>query len=340
MKLRVEKMLLLVLLVCFISIGCSKDDFDIEDQFNKTLPKLHTQSNYVRDEFGRYTFFHGVNVSGSTKLPATTDPVSYVGKPFAVDEIDWNLKKLKEAGFNVLRFLIIWEGIEPYNSGEYDEEYLDYIEYVVEKANEYRIYVFLDMHQDLFSRHLCKMYHDADLPFGFDGLAAWVEAGEQNSGPLNNQVQGDMAPEWAVQLILFDKNVGSPEWCLPRDMVTDPMSNCDFSAVDPWGANYFISIDVNRCFATFFAGDTIYPNWFVGGKSVKDYLQDSFTNAWLQVVKRVKDYPNVIGYDIINEPSSSFYLLDVIGLLGDLLGGARAKRGLVQTKSNLSSIAC
>jgi len=317
--------ILLVFLLCVFVAGCGKDDFNISDQSHKTLPKLHVDRNYIRDEYGRYVFFHGVNVSGSTKYPASTDPISYVGKPFPLDQVDFDFKKLKEAGFNVLRLLIIWEGIEPYTSGEYDLDYLDYIQSIVEKANDYGIYVFLDMHQDLFSRHLCKKYHDADLPFGLGGLAAWVESGEQNTGPLNNIVQGDMAPRWVVQLALYEKNVYSPEWCLPSDQVSDPANYCDVWPVDPWGANYYISVDVNRCFATFFAGDKIYPNWKVVGKSVKDYLQDSFMNSWLQVVGRVKDYPNVIGYDVINEPSGTYYLLTIIGMLGELLGGNKAK---------------
>jgi len=69
-------------------------------------------------------------------------------------------------------------------------------------------------------------------------------------------------------------------------------------------------MDVNRCFATFFAGRDIYPNYTVpgDGRNIQDYLQDHFTGAWRQVARRVAKHPNVLGYDIINEPSG-FYIL-------------------------------
>jgi len=36
--------------------------------------------------------------------------------------------------------------------------------------------------------------------------------------------------------------------------------------------------------------------------SVRDYLQDGFVGSWLAVVGQVKDLPNVVGYDLLNEP--------------------------------------
>lgn len=44
---------------------------------------------------------------------------------------------------------IFWDGVEP-EPGSYDEAYLDRVERVVQKAEELGIYIFLDMHQDLF----------------------------------------------------------------------------------------------------------------------------------------------------------------------------------------------
>jgi len=308
---RVCALVALLAAACVFTAGCGEDDFDLSDQYDKTLPNIHTERDYFKDEHGRYVYFHGVNVSGSTKLPATTDPISYVGKPFPLDEADANFQRLKSAGFNVLRLLVIWEAIEPYGSGQYDEDYLDYIQAIVEKANEYGIYVFLDMHQDFFSRHLFKWYHDEDLAFGFGGLPSQPAS---PSGELNNKVQGDGAPKWAVQLILFDKNLDSPEWGLPESMVSDRRNTSDVMPVDPWGINIFLSQDVNRCFATFFAGDKVYPNWYVDGENVKDYLQESYKNAWLQVVRRVADYPNVIGYDIMNEPAGLYFVFTLYAL--------------------------
>ena len=58
--------------------------------------------------------------------------------------------RLREWGMNCIRLGIIWDGIEP-EPGKYDEVYLDSVEERVAWAAEHDLYVFLDMHQDLFS---------------------------------------------------------------------------------------------------------------------------------------------------------------------------------------------
>jgi len=52
----------------------------------RPLTRLTTDRSYLRDGYGRYVFLHGVNTSGSTKVPvaidAKTGVPSYVGTPF------------------------------------------------------------------------------------------------------------------------------------------------------------------------------------------------------------------------------------------------------------------
>jgi aryl-phospho-beta-D-glucosidase BglC (GH1 family) len=60
--------------------------------------------------------------------------------------------RLRHWGFNCLRFLTLWEAIEHPAPGEYDEAYLDYLYQVVKKAGEYGFAVFIDPHQDAWSR--------------------------------------------------------------------------------------------------------------------------------------------------------------------------------------------
>ncbi|HSO85409.1 MAG TPA: cellulase family glycosylhydrolase [Draconibacterium sp.] len=52
-------------------------------------------------------------------------------------------------GFNCIRLGIIWDGLEP-EPGKYNEEYLAEIDKRIQWAGENGIYVFLDMHQDLY----------------------------------------------------------------------------------------------------------------------------------------------------------------------------------------------
>lgn len=53
-----------------------------------------------------------------------------------------------------------WEAIQPEASGKFDQEYLNYIQKIVEKANKHHIYVLMDMHQDLFGRFFISRFND------------------------------------------------------------------------------------------------------------------------------------------------------------------------------------
>ena len=68
----------------------------------------------------------GLNVGGNTKQPSNPhtpshirdgflengDHVSFVGRPFPLQDADQHLARIKGYGYNVLRFLITWEAIE------------------------------------------------------------------------------------------------------------------------------------------------------------------------------------------------------------------------------------
>jgi hypothetical protein len=56
-------------------------------------------------------------------------------------------------------------------------------------------------------------------------------------------------------------------------------------------------------FTLFFGGRGFSPRCTVDGVSIQEYLQEHYIRSVLQLVERVKDLPNVIGYDTLNEPS-------------------------------------
>lgn len=72
-------------------------------------------------------------------------------KGYLEPEIHSLLPIYAKRGMNCVRLGIFWDGVEP-EPGKYDEKYLDSIAKVVETAEQNNFYVFLDMHQDLFSR--------------------------------------------------------------------------------------------------------------------------------------------------------------------------------------------
>ena len=105
----------------------------------------------------------------------------------------------------------------------------------------------------------------------------------------------------------------------------------DFLPWTFWGVNSAVSIDMERCMAAFLAGKKVWPQWFIdpehprqklaqadGGVHIQDFLQAHYRDAWLQVVERVKDKPNVIGYDLMNEPPTIFLLMTVAAAIFEL----------------------
>jgi len=362
----------LFLLLSLAFWGCQgkKPDFA-----SNQLTRVHTDLNYIKDESGRYVYFHGVNASASSKFPANEDqqvfttsgPPSYVGKPFPLADADRHFQQLHNLGINSIRLIMTWEAVQPEAPGKFDQEYLDYIQKIVEKANEHHIYVLMDMHQDLFSRFMISRFNDM-----FDILKTGIiKHGSMEAmvaalvPPYNNAVRGDGAPKWAVQAIMPEKNLDSGHWGSPRifgrldanslnvinslagkflgsgfslppdilnivqpDGPFDITETSDFLPLTMWGINGGISLDMQRCFAAFFAGRDVYPTLLVDeqghrsatGRNIQDFLQDNYTTAWVEVAKKVKDYPNVIGYDIINEPVGFFLVLTLAAASFELGG--------------------
>lgn len=91
------------------------------------------------DPDGRVLTLHGINVVN--KDPKT----NYLGH-ISKEEF----AQFKKWGFNAIRLGIIWDGLEP-EPGIYNETYLQGIDQMIAWAGENDLYVFLDMHQDLYS---------------------------------------------------------------------------------------------------------------------------------------------------------------------------------------------
>jgi len=161
--------------------------------------------------------------------------VSYVGSPFPLEEADHWFGTLARLGFNAVRLVTNWESIQPYAPGScddrpgnyteecYDLDYLDYYEAIVTKAEDYGIYVLVDMHQDVFSRHLMGYYRENPWYIHDDtGETVQTEPGSMDAlvlslfPPYTDWVRGHGAPRWVVQTCLPEKNMDSPYWGMNR----------------------------------------------------------------------------------------------------------------------------
>jgi len=239
---------------------------------------IYTDGAWFKDETGRTRLLRGVNLSGATKVPYPNGAthikdgffdhrnVSFVGRPFPLEEADEHFTRLRSWGLTFLRFLITWEAIEHAGPGEYDTEYLDYVTEVIRLAGEYGFTMFIDPHQDVWSR--------------FSG--------------------GDGAPGWTLEAVGFNvENFKATSSAIVHQTHGDPFPRM------VWASNY-AKLAAATMFTCFYGGDDFAPNLKIDGVGIQDYLQSHYINAVKQVAMRVKDMPHVIGYDTMNEPSHGF----------------------------------
>ena len=491
-----------VLSLALVLSACGGDD----PAFEKELSPVHTDLTYIKDAEGRYVYFNGVNVGGSTKIPqfipdevfakdsgfnegrkftyggikdctVEGEKVNCFGRPFGINEADKWFKDLKDQGFNSIRLLFMWEALYPDKKGKLDQDFIDFFDQIIGKANEQGIYVLLNAHENLFSRHIYALYNEWPTcaqcchvqekngklygvrPDGSvdetrqctkaenesvycDEVGHPIEAavcknlwsllpdkraidkGKYMEG-FTDKVSGDGAPLWAAKACLPEKNFDSKYWgvfkpwgtmvktnfidtmglvvaALKTQAENDPNLDPDalaaqlktyamidklFDDIEPhlppdafgmedtndmlaltlWGLNGGLSLNVNRCYASFFAGKDVWPQTRVleigvkGSpelgvdlevfdnvadaearqaevlkdatktaelKTLSGSLQESFRDGWREIAHVAKKYPNVIGYDMMNEPMSVFILLTAVAAYFELGGPDGVKKAL------------
>jgi len=240
---------------------------------------MKPQGGYLVDEHGRRILLRGVNLGGSSKVPFHPDGatyrregffdhrrVSFVGRPFPLDEADEHFARLRRWGMTFLRLLVTWEAIEHEGPGCYDLEYLDYLHAVVRKAGEHGLKLFIDPHQDVWGRL---------------------------SG-------GDGAPGWTYEAVGFDPTHFDPTGAAITHAVHgDPFPRM----IWPTNGNKLAAATM---FALFFGGNDFAPATRVAGEprgeSIQEYLQRHYLAAIRQVAQRLSGLPAVVGYGTLNEP--------------------------------------
>jgi len=240
---------------------------------------MHIDGNCFKDEYGRTLTLRGVNLGGSTKVPFSPNGATYlkegffdhrnlsfVGRPFPIQEADEHFARLKAWGLTFIRFLVTWEAIEHAGPGLYDIGYLEYVQAVVEKAAEYGIQMFIDPHQDVWSR--------------FSG--------------------GDGAPGWTFSLLGMDiKNFQVTGAAFTHQMHGDPLPQMI------WSTNA-TKLAAATMFTLFFGGSDFAPQTIIDGDSAQEFLQRHYINSLKKLASYLKDLPNVVGFDTMNEPVEGY----------------------------------
>ncbi len=230
------------------------------------------------DQHGRTVMLRGVNLAGSSKIPYAPrvepdDPrfydhknVSFVGRPFPLQDADEHFERLRAWGLTFLRFIVTWEAIAHRGPNEYDEAYLDYVRAVVQKAGAYGFRVLMDSHQDVWSR--------------FTG--------------------GDGAPGWTLEAVGFDlKNFTATGAAMLHH--THPRR----PPLLVWATNY-ARLAPATMFTLFYAGNDFAPVTRIDGMRVQEFLQSHYLDAISKLAERLRDVDCVVGYDVMNEPSRGY----------------------------------
>jgi hypothetical protein len=251
-------------------------------------PLIDIAGDRFIDREGRHVILRGVNLGGDCKIPypdgGTHLPgdfsdhrsVSFVGRPFPLDEADAHLARIARWGFNCLRLLVTWEAIEHAGPANYDHDYLDYVADIARRAAEHGLVLFVDFHQDVWSRMT-----------GGDGAPGWIF---EKLGLDYTRFHA----AGAAHVMQYRYDYASAD---TRQEHRYPMMS--------WARNYRLPAN-GILWTAFFAGAMLTPDWQIEGVNVQGFLQRHYLGAMAALASRLADNPAVIGFDSLNEPSPGF----------------------------------
>lgn len=245
--------------------------------------RLHIQGRTFRDTANREVTLRGINVAGDAKFPTSPnlpsnrsehfydgDNVSFLDRPFSVEEAHVHFSRLKRWGYTLIRYIFTWEAIEHAGPGKYDEDWIQHTIRVLRLAKDYGFYVFMDPHQDVWSRI----------------------------------TGGSGAPMWTVYAAgLNPRSFPATQAAWVHNTYPDPAEYPKMI----WATNY-TRLACQVIFTMFFAGREYTPKAIIDGKNIQDYLQDHFVGACKHLAQRIQeagDIENdvVIGWESMNEPN-------------------------------------
>ncbi|KAJ6157770.1 glycosyl hydrolase [Penicillium chermesinum] len=114
--------------------------------------QLHIDGRTFRDPQTERSCFSPDIPSHESNKFFEGDNVSFVGRPFSLEESHIHFQRLRKWGYNTIRYIFTWEAIEHAGPGIYDEEWAAFTVEILRIAKKYEFYVFMDPHQDVWSR--------------------------------------------------------------------------------------------------------------------------------------------------------------------------------------------
>ncbi|KAI0073547.1 glycoside hydrolase [Panus rudis PR-1116 ss-1] len=264
--------------------------------------KLSIHGRHFVDSHGRVCQLRGVNVAGNCKTPTNdTFPdnpttVTFVNRPFPLEEAPAHFARLRRWGLTFIRFLVTWEAVEHAGPGQYDMEYLEYLRQIISLLPEYGLSCFVALHQDVWSRYT-----------GGSGAPAWtleyvgfnIDALEETGAAWLNGLK--------VPQGVKDQHTDAPHDGEDSEGHTRGDIKKEERGLWPTGYQKLAAATMATCF---WAGDTFTPKLRVqrGEEevSIQTFLQDAFMNMYVQLAKAVGNLPAVIGFEMMNEPHRGY----------------------------------
>lgn len=252
--------------------------------------KFSSRGDFL-DQQGRVLQLKGINIDGLSKFPrfpkalpshipesssffTDGDTVSFVGRPWPLDEVQENVARLKSMGFNTLRYIITWEALEHSGPGIYDMEFIRYTIEVLKIIDKIGgMFVYLDPHQDVWSR--------------FSG--------------------GDGAPLWTLYAAGFDPtSFKATEGAIVQNQYKEEEYHKMI-----WPTNY-LRLVAGTMFVLFFAGKSFAPKAIINGVNIQDFLQQHYTKSFQILLENiVAQAPEILertllGIETLNEPNAGY----------------------------------
>ncbi|KJA23943.1 glycoside hydrolase family 5 protein [Hypholoma sublateritium FD-334 SS-4] len=244
---------------------------------------LKIAGRHFVDGYGRVCSLRGVNLSGSCKTPVDHDhnnfpgdhrTVTFVGRPFPLEEAHEHFSRLRRWGLTFIRFLVTWEAVEHEGPGIYDLDYLAYIRSLLGLLPQYGLTAFVSLHQDVWSRY-CG---------------------------------GSGAPAWTLECVGFDLHAiedAGAAWLHGQRGGGHVEAERGL-----WPCGYQ-KLSAATMATLFWAGDIFAPKLLVKNQRNQDvpiqqFLQGAFLDMWAVVAQAVGDLDGVLGFQIMNEPHRGY----------------------------------
>ncbi|OLN87493.1 putative glycosyl hydrolase YIR007W-like protein 2 [Colletotrichum chlorophyti] len=252
------------------------------------------ENGHFVDGYGRTLTLRGLNISGASKLPTKpnglshlTDgffehrTVTFVGRPFPLEDAHLHFRRLQAWGHPIVRVLVTWEAIGhagPDPRTDLDLEYIDYLRKLIELMPKYGIKCFICAHQDVWSR--------------FSG--------------------GSGAPGWTFEVAGLDIEAftdtgaayvhGQDELRRKNASVNEKEPSGPFV----WPSGYQ-KLAASTMATLFWAGDALAPKLQCRTSegesvSVREFLQNAFIEAFGRLADEVSGLEACIGFEPLNEP--------------------------------------